>query len=655
MELDILTLAIVSCLVYLIQVIALFVQYRVNESYTGVKWWLAGTVFAAIGVIFMPLVAVKSLVVLAMLANPLVLMGQIFILIGTFRFLDKKEPKWLLISIFVLSTIFYYYFMFVHNNISSRTHTFTASMTVLLFMTAYSLFRYKDKVISGSAIFSAVIFLAYGCFTIFRFIWLLWIPTVTSYLGEEWGLTLSFIVPIGTSLLYTFGFIIMLNQRLNSENREEKEKLQRIFNTSPDAAIISRVDDGLIVDVNAGFSGMTDFSRSELIGHTTIEKNIWNKMSDRDAFLDELRHEGFCENREFLFRRKNGSQLIGSISSKIISIKLIPHIISVVHDITYRKQAEEALRESEELYRSILDASPDVIAITDLNGFIQIVSPAAKKMFGFKLDNGSFIGTQMLDYLIPEDRKKAKENIVTMLKGKLAGPNEYHAVNKELGVFNIEVNSGIIHDANEQPSKLVFVIRNITERKQNEMQIQQLVQQLEIEKTAALVNANTDCLTALANRRYFDEMLAIEFLRLKRSESPLSLIMLDVDRFKSFNDYYGHLAGDNCLRQIGLTLRANVSRATDIVARYGGEEFVVVLSDTDRSGAVIIAERIRMAVELLAIPHSDSDVLKYVTVSLGVVTLYPSRLDSMDEIVSLADKAMYFAKNEGRNRVFCCG
>jgi diguanylate cyclase (GGDEF)-like protein len=200
---------------------------------------------------------------------------------------------------------------------------------------------------------------------------------------------------------------------------------------------------------------------------------------------------------------------------------------------------------------------------------------------------------------------------------------------------------------------MVFIIRDITERKQAEQQIQQLVEQLEIEKKTAEFNAITDSLTELANRRYFDEALNTQFHRLKRSLSSMSLIMLDVDHFKKYNDCYGHVAGDECLRQIGATLKTVVGRATDIVARYGGEEFVVILTETGQNGAVTLAERIRKAVEALAIPHSGSDISEYITVSLGVTTVYPAtRLASAEKVVGLADDALYSTKKAGRNRIF---
>jgi diguanylate cyclase (GGDEF)-like protein/PAS domain S-box-containing protein len=651
MNYDINTLAFISGFTFLTQIAALFVQYMVNRSYRGVFWWLLGSTFWAVGVIFMPMVAMKQLELLARIANPLVILGQIYLYIGIMRFLQKKENKWVLGIIFSLFLIFYYYFMFVFNEISSRTLAIGIASCLLSFMSAYRLFFNKDRFITVSANFTALIFFVYGCFAVLRIFNVLTNPPIRSYY-EQWDIVqLSFIVPIITCLLWTFGFIIMLNQRLNAENQEEKEKLQLIFNTSPDAAVISRLSDGKIVDVNSGFLTMTGYSREEVIECTSTAINIWQNNADRGSFIDELKGKGFCENLEFVFQRKDKSLLNGRISAKIINIQTIPHIVSVVHDVTQNKLAEEALRESEELYRSILNASPDDITITDLEGAIQVISPAAKIIFGFEPEFDDFIGTHLLDYIVLDDREKAKSNLKRMLNGIHTGPNEYRGIRKDKSVFDIEVNSGLILGADHKPSKMVFIVRDISGRKQAEQQIQILISQLEIEKNAAQLNANTDSLTGLANRRYFDEVLRTEFRRSKRTKMPLSLILLDVDYFKNFNDCYGHLAGDECLRKIGLLLTSIVGRATDIVARYGGEEFVAILTDTNQEGAATLAERIRIAVETLDIPHSESEIADCVTVSLGVATVNTTHLQSEDQVVALADEAMYNAKKAGRNKI----
>jgi diguanylate cyclase (GGDEF)-like protein len=160
-----------------------------------------------------------------------------------------------------------------------------------------------------------------------------------------------------------------------------------------------------------------------------------------------------------------------------------------------------------------------------------------------------------------------------------------------------------------------------------------------------------DGLTGVANRRYFDRYFAREWRRAVRSSQTLSIIFADVDYFKAYNDHYGHQAGDDCLRKIAKALSTGVSRPADLLARYGGEEFVVVLPDTTLDGACHIAENMRVAVESLAIPHAESATAAHITLSLGVAAVAPDRETPPGSLIAAADKALYRAKKQGRNRV----
>ena len=165
--------------------------------------------------------------------------------------------------------------------------------------------------------------------------------------------------------------------------------------------------------------------------------------------------------------------------------------------------------------------------------------------------------------------------------------------------------------------------------------------------------ANIDSLTDIANRRRFDEKLAAEWRRCQRSGLPLSLIMIDIDHFKAFNDHFGHGAGDICLVTIAATLSANLSRPGDLVARYGGEEFAVILPETDPAGAVRIAERMRVALAEQGMAQAPGDERSIVTLSAGVAGRVPDEQADVAELVAAADRKLYEAKTLGRNRV--CG
>lgn len=155
-----------------------------------------------------------------------------------------------------------------------------------------------------------------------------------------------------------------------------------------------------------------------------------------------------------------------------------------------------------------------------------------------------------------------------------------------------------------------------------------------------------DGLTGLGNRRYFDEYLAAEWKRSLRTGTPLSVLMIDVDHFKRYNDAYGHLAGDDVLKQVAGVIQDGASRSTDLAARFGGEEFVVILTDVPQGGAVHVAERLVQGVRDLDISHGDGKV----TISVGVATVYPRAESDPDILLNAADLALFEAKNAGRDR-----
>lgn len=163
--------------------------------------------------------------------------------------------------------------------------------------------------------------------------------------------------------------------------------------------------------------------------------------------------------------------------------------------------------------------------------------------------------------------------------------------------------------------------------------------------------SHIDGLTGVANRRRYDECVEDEFHRARRNGTPLSLIMIDIDYFKAYNDRYGHQAGDVCLVKIAKTLNAALHRFGDLLARYGGEEFVVVLPGVDRQGAYLIAENMRSKVVELNVAHQTNPDTSQVTISLGVMSLIPLQADKLDELQLAADKALYRAKRGGRNQV----
>ncbi|CAN2039510.1 two-component system, chemotaxis family, response regulator WspR [Candidatus Magnetomoraceae bacterium gMMP-15] len=163
--------------------------------------------------------------------------------------------------------------------------------------------------------------------------------------------------------------------------------------------------------------------------------------------------------------------------------------------------------------------------------------------------------------------------------------------------------------------------------------------------------SNLDGLTGIPNRRNFDKFLNLECNRAARSASPLSLIFMDIDFFKKFNDNYGHAAGDRCLKKVACALSDSIKRPTDFIARYGGEEFVAVLPETDFQGALMVAQSIQQNIGLQNIQHAYSSVASHVTMSLGAITIVPTKGISPLFLIEAADDALYEAKEGGRNMI----
>ncbi|MDJ0805798.1 MAG: diguanylate cyclase [Gammaproteobacteria bacterium] len=197
-------------------------------------------------------------------------------------------------------------------------------------------------------------------------------------------------------------------------------------------------------------------------------------------------------------------------------------------------------------------------------------------------------------------------------------------------------------------AKLIAMERIVAMRKQ----LITVTAELAWETEKAQQMANMDGLTGLANRRYMNQILAQEIKRAARERQPISVIMVDIDYFKHYNDHFGHLAGDDVLRKVAKLLQGSVNRAADLVSRFGGEEFCIVLPNTSSQGGAEIAEELRKTVLDERIPHAEGLEQSWLTISLGVSCKIPESDTLVDDVLDMADKALYQAKASGRNRVY---
>lgn len=197
----------------------------------------------------------------------------------------------------------------------------------------------------------------------------------------------------------------------------------------------------------------------------------------------------------------------------------------------------------------------------------------------------------------------------------------------------------------DQQRYCLVQIHDVTAAVSREQELQRIARELE-------QHCYQDGLTGIANRRAFDHQYPVEFRRAMREKQPLAVAMADVDYFKAYNDHYGHVAGDECLRRIASTLRRTLHRPADTVARYGGEEFTVLLPQTDRPGATYVGWSLCREILAERIPHQTSTTAPHVSISLGIVSLVPTRVISPEILLNLADQALYHAKQAGRNQAY---
>jgi len=351
-----------------------------------------------------------------------------------------------------------------------------------------------------------------------------------------------------------------------------------------------------------------------------------------------------------------------TIKLEVMSLDEIGKLADNFNNMTTQLvKRDEALRESEEKYRSLVEnVNIGVYRMND-NGekpFIQ-VNPAMAKIFGYDRVEEFMKNSLRSLFHDSEELKTVLEDVVC---NGFVKNREIALLKKDGILIWCSLTITAQYDEKGNIKWLDGVMEDITERKQaadtlhlahNELenQVAKRTQELMVVNKELQKLSFMDGLTEIANRRYFDEILEKEWQRVKRNKTSLALIMIDVDFFKAYNDTYGHVAGDECLKMIAGILKASTKRATDLVARYGGEEFIVVLPDTDVAGAAMVGETVRVNVEKLGIIHRNSPISDRVTISVGIAVVGAAWNIVPMDIIAAADKALYQAKQGGRNKI----
>ncbi|WP_338447831.1 diguanylate cyclase [Niallia oryzisoli] len=307
-----------------------------------------------------------------------------------------------------------------------------------------------------------------------------------------------------------------------------------------------------------------------------------------------------------------------------------------------RLQRDE-LERNTKMFQAIYEKAPIGIAIIDKYGRPVNSNAKLQEMLGYS--DAELSKMTFNDFSDSDDAKKNMKFLSALLNGEIDSYQlNKRYIRKDGQVMWGEVTSTLFPSPDNQSIYVIGMVADITKRIIAEQELNKAYQEMKY-------FSNRDGLTNIANRRYFDHYLITEWERAKDSSLPISMIIVDIDFYKKYNDSNGHLAGDGCLKQIAKILEAAVENSIGLAARIGGEEFAIVLPETDLSQAKMMASKIQSTISVMKIPHESSPISSFITVSIGVSTMVPTTASKPEELILKTDKALYTAKKKGRNRV----
>lgn len=421
-----------------------------------------------------------------------------------------------------------------------------------------------------------------------------------------------------------------------AELKEREGQLRLILEDAPIPLFVTSLRGHRLLFLNDRAERLLGAPREAMLG--VYAPDYWIDPDQRRLLLETLERDGHASDLEVGFRRAEGPPFVALLSASRTVFDGEPAMVVGINDITDRKRAEDAVRESERKMRILADNMTDVVWSVDAGLRYTYISPSVERLRGFNV--AEMLGHHIREGLTPESYATARRMIDAACRaagrGEVLGAVEMRMELRhpcrDGSIADSEVCASVLFDAEGRLAGLQGVTRNISERKRLERELHRL--------------AIMDCLTELPNRRHFLERLEAEIERSTRYDRPLSVAMIDLDHFKAINDTHGHAAGDEALRRFAATCR-DALRASDVIGRLGGEEFAVVLPETALADAALVTERLREVVGALRIGDAD-DAFSF-TVSVGIAELRPG--DDASRLLCHADKALYAAKRQGRNRV----
>lgn len=675
----------------LITMIVMIILWKQNHRrFAGLGFWMVDFILQFIALVLLTLRGIVPDFFSMIISNSMIIGGTILLFIGLEIFTGKRGPQlhnYILLIVFIF---IHAYFVYIFNSLKIRNILFSFTLLSICLQCVWLLLI---RVIPKIRIFTrglGFVFIVFCLISIIRIVIDMVVPLGNDFFHVNTYDTLLLITYQMLYIVLTFFLILLVNSQLFAEMESDikirkqieaslrlsEEKFSKAFQSSPDAILITRLSNGLFIEVNDGFCQLSGYSREEAFSSSSIGLQLWVNPQDREKIITDLKVNSRIRDAEFDFRQKSGKILKCIYSGEIINLGNEECVLSLVRDISERKRAEKIIQLRLKLW--------EYAGTHSVKELMQIALDEIEKLTGSLIGFYHFVEEEQntltlqawstrtrnefckaegegMHYSIAEagvwvdcvrQRKPVIHNDYASLPHRKGMPAGHAKLIRELVVPTMRDGHIVsilgvgnkLSDYNEKDIELVAyiadIVWSIVSQKRADEQIHKLNTQLEH-------LAMTDDLTELANRRFFFIRGSEEIKKARRYHIPLTLIMLDIDSFKQVNDTYGHDAGDAMLQCIAKTLNENI-REVDIAVRLGGEEFGILMPNTKTANAVKLAERLRLAIETQNCTIQNRSM--HITASVGVATFNKKMLD-IDELLRNADAAMYKAKQQGRNRV----
>ena len=471
MNLSLKTITIVIVIFHAIQLFEFFYQYKANKKYEGPGWWVlySATFLSSFLIIsirhYYPVQGIPVII-----QHSLMISGILMLYTGFMKFIGKKVNLTFVVSTFLLYMFFGTYFLFVHDDASKRFGLLNTIAGIICFFIFYNLVTSKAAsirkttfIISITSVFNGIIFLIVA-FLNFS------LENETGPFMENFPKELQYLNLLTSGFFWTFGIVAMLNKRLNKDMEDSAEYFKLIFEASPDAVVLTRVDDGKIVQTNRVADELIGYSKEELIGKTTLELNIWDNLEDRTRFVGLIGEKKNLQNAEIVLRHKSGKKFDAIISFNEVNINGTNHILSLIKDVTKLKEEEKKVREINERLRISFDNANIGVCILSLDGKFLKTNRMMSEIFGYSEEE--FLKMEINNISHPDYLEVSHAYMKAAIEEKSDFKEfEKKYIHKNGRIITGLVSSSLARDAEGNPLYFISHINEITSIKQSEEQL----------------------------------------------------------------------------------------------------------------------------------------------------------------------------------------